>query len=419
MSGTLIIIFTAINLLLLVNGLHNNNKMGVFRFPFIIACVNLTFVCPQLTAISTHVKDPDSYMTTALLHMCLCTIAVWVGFAIGASGNPRSQFIRRFNPQKIIPVAILFLIIGISAYFINRGVYKGGKISGSYVIVNFFTAYINYALILIMMALYPPSKKNNAKFLLCIVLIIAIDQFISQARRANALYIAMIIGYFYLLHCSQKKYSIYKYTLPGIFLFGMAFNTVIAQYRANAYSGEVSAIENVESLDFGTEKENDAKLAKGEVNNAVMAINLCEAYGLYDFGASNWNSVINQLIPKVLVGTSRKQQLLIPCPYDQFVATLTKSGSTMTGYFDSYASFGLLGFIKFFIIAVIMGLLWKRRNSSDISIFLYIALLTPGIHAITHSTTAIFPALIIYAFFVFPILKAISKNIPYRTAINV
>ena len=419
MSQILIILFAIINVLLLYDGLRKKSVMGVFRFPFIIACVNLTFIYPQLTAIAAHVKNPDAYLTTSVLHMCLCTVAVWAGFVIGTSGNLRNQFIRRFNPQKIIPVAILFLFIGISAYLINRGVYKGGKISGPFVIVNFFTAYINYALILIMMALYLPGKKSNARFLLFIVLVIAIDQFINQARRANALYIAMIIGYFYMLYCSQKKYALVKYVIPGVFLFGMLFNTVIAQYRENAYSGEVSAVENVESLDFGSEKENNANLAKGEVNNAIKAINLCESYHLYDYGASNWNRTINDLVPKFLVGSTLKQQLFIPTAYDQFVTSLTKSGSTMTGYFDSYASFGLLGFIKFFIIALIMGVLWKRRNLSDISIFLYLALLTPGIHAITHSTNAVFSALIIYAFFVFPILKAISKNIPYRTAINV
>lgn len=419
MSQALIILFAIINGFLIYDGLRKKSVMGVFRFPFIIACVNLTFIYPQLTAIAAHVKNPDAYLTTSVLHMCLCTVAVWAGFVIGTSGNLRNQIIRRFDPKKIIPIAILFLFIGISAYLINRGVYKGGKISGPFVIVNFFTAYINYALILIMMALYLPGKKNNARFLLFIVLVIAIDQFINQARRANALYIAMIIGYFYMLHCSRKKYTIVKYVIPGVFLFGMLFNTVIAQFRENAYSGEVSAVENVESLDFGSKEENNANLAIGEVNNAVKGINLCETYSLYDFGASNWNTTVNQLVPKVLVGASQKQQLLIPCAYDQLVASLTKTGSTMTGYFDSYASFGLLGFIKFFIIALIMGVLWKRRNLSDISIFLYLALLTPGIHAITHSTNAVFSALIIYAFFVFPILKAISKNIPYRTAINV
>lgn len=413
MSSILIIVFTTINLIIIINGLRNN-KLGVFQFPFIIACVNLTFICPQLSAIEAHVKSPDAYLTTSVLHMCLCTIAVWAGFAIGSSGNVRSQFIRRFNPQNLIPVAILFLFIGVSAYLINRGVYKGGKISGPFVIVNFFTAYINYALILIMMALYQPGKKSNARFLLFIVLVIAIDQFINQARRANALYIAMIIGYFYMLHCSHKQYAIVKYVIPGVFLFGMLFNTVIAQYRENAYSGKLTAVENVESLDFGNSKEYDANLAKGEVNNAILGINLCETYDLYDYGALNWNRTIYDLVPKFLVGASVKQQLHIPCAYEPLVLSLTSNGSTMTGYFDSYASFGLLGFIKFFLISLMMGMLWKRKITSNISIFLYLALLTPGIHSVTHSTNNILSSLIVYSIFAYPILRSISTKHPYE-----
>lgn len=411
MSQALIILFAIINGLLIYDGLRKKSVMGVFRFPFIIACVNLTFIYPQLTAIHEYNGNPDAYMSLSLVHMCLCTIAVWSGFQLGNNHHSKIITIRHFKTAKIIPLAVLFLVIGATAYFMNRGVYKGGKISGTYVIINFFNAYINYALVLIMIALYKHNKttKQIAKFLLIIVLIISIDQFTQQARRGSALYIALIIGYFYMLHVPLAKYKTIRFIVPGIFLFGMLFNTVIAQYRENAYSGEVSAVENVESLDFNSSSVLKSS-ASGEVNNAILGINAAAALGKYDLGANSWNAIVATMVPKALVGERQKEAMILPSPNQDLMEYLTRSGSTMTGFYDSYVSFGLFGFIKFFLIAWFMGALWKKRLNNEISIFLYITLLTPGIHMITHSTNNIISTLVIYAIFVLPILRHISAK---------
>lgn len=409
MSQILIILFAVINGFLLYDGLRKKSVMGVFRFPFIIACVNLTFIYPQLTAIHEYNGNPDAYMSLSLVHMCLCTIAVWGGFQLGSSHHSKIITIRHFKTDKLIPFAVLFLIIGATAYFMNRGVYKGGKISGMYVIISFFNAYINYALVLIMIALYTPNQKIKqiAKFLLIIVLIISIDKFTQQARRGSALYIALIIGYFYMLHIPAHKYRLLRYIIPGIFLFGLIFNTVIGQYRANAYSGDVNTIENVESLNFNG-PNNPKYSASGEVNNAILGINATATVGKYDFGANSWNAVVAAMVPKALVGERQKEAMILPSPNENLVGALTRNGSTMTGYYDSFASFGLCGFLKFLIIAWFMGTLWRKRLNNDISIFLYVALLTPGILMVTHSTNSIISTLIVYAIFVLPILRHIS-----------
>lgn len=411
MSQILIILFTIINVLLLYDGLRKKSVMGVFRFPFIIACVNLTFIYPQLTAIYEYQAHPDGYMSLSLIHMCLSTIAIWCGFQIGCSHHSKITTIRRFKPDKIISIAILFLVIGATAYFMNRGVYKGGKISGAYVIISFFNTYINYALVLIMIALYTPNQqiKKIAKYLLIIVILISIDKFTQQARRGSALYIALIIGYFYMLHVSSYKYKTIRFLIPGIFLFGLFFNSVIGQYRANAYSGEVDTIENVESLSFN-DPNSLKNSASGEVNNAILGINAAAILGKYDLGANSWNAVVAAMIPKALVGEKQKEAMILPSPNETLVEHLTRNGSTMTGYYDSYVSFGIFGFFKFFIIAWFMGTLWRKRLDDDISIFLYVALLTPGILMVTHSTNSIISTLIIYAIFVLPILRHISTK---------
>lgn len=418
MSITLIVIFVIINIFIALWGLRNKNFLGVFKFPFIAACVNLTFILPQLMAIYNNVPHPDNYMTIALVHICLCTIAIWMGFYWGNFFCPTSKIIKRFNPQKILHVIFLFLCIGITAYFMNRGVYKGGKVSGQYVIVSFFRSFLNYALILTMIALYMPNRRINTitKYFFFIILLISIDNFLQQARRGSALYVAIIIGYYYMMHLSPKCYRIAKFAIPAIFLFGILFNTVIGQYRTNAYTGEISVFENIESLDFGSSNDNTQSNIKGEVNNGIIGINACYVSGHFDLGGSNWNAVIGNLIPSVLVGEKQKKSLMIQTSNDSLVEHLTRNGLTMTGFYDSFASFGIFGFMKFLIFSWFMGYLWKKRKSNVISEFLYVAMLTPGIHIITHSTTNILPTLCIYLIFIYPLLRYISiKQLNNRT----
>ena len=115
------------------------SKMGVFQFPCLIGCVNLAFVFPQLYSIYNVHRNADSYMALALLFMCLCSAALWAGFYFGNRHLKHTNYIVRFNPDALIKVIIAFFIIGVTAYLTNRGVQKGGRASGTYVIIRFFS----------------------------------------------------------------------------------------------------------------------------------------------------------------------------------------------------------------------------------------------------------------------------------------
>ena len=188
----------------------------------------------------------------------------------------------------------------------------------------------------------------------------------------------------------------------------MVFNTVIGQYRLNAYGGQTNAIENLESLNFSESGRKIAEYSNGEVNRGIICINYVYANGTYDYGASNWNGIVSSLVPKSLFGSDFKKSWFIDSQNQKLVTLLTLEGSTLTGYYDSFASFGFFGFIKFLLISWIMGALWKRRSTSQISLFLYLALLTPALHLITHSSDNFINSLIIYSLFAYPFIKTIS-----------
>lgn len=404
MSLTLLIIFALINILMIASGLKS--KMGVFQFPCLIGCVNLAFAFPQLYSIYNVHRNADSYMALAFLFMCLCCAALWAGFYWGNNHLKQTNYIVRFNPDALIKVIVVFFIIGITAYFTNRGVQKGGRASGTYVIIRFFQEYANYALFLILIILNRHIKYTKLLTVLLIgEFIIGLDFLFLAARRGNAIVMGLAVLYFYLNKLSPTKYKSRRWMIPIFFFIGMILSTNIADYRSNAYKGTMSATENFESLDYSNTASKIFNNAYGELNNAILGINYAYAHNAYDYGATNWNGLVATLVPKVIVGTQAKNAMYLPIPTQEFANTLTADGSTMTGYFDSFGSFGIFGFIKFFIIGLIMGILWHRRQSSDLSLFLYLLLLTPGLHLITHQSAYFFYNLALYALFIYPFIR--------------
>lgn len=301
MSLSFLIIYVLINVLMIAYGFKS--KMGVFQLPCLIGCVDLAFVFPQLYSIYNVHRNTDAYMGLALLFLCLCTLFLWIGFYIGKNKIPPSKSVSEFNPDALIKCVVLFFIVGAIAYLSNRGSMKGGRASGTFVIVKFFQDYINYALFLILILLNRTHKYHQLLIVLLFgELIIGFDILFLAARRANAIIMVLAVLYFYLNNLSPSKYNARRWFVPIFFFGGMILSTNIADYRNNAYAGSMSATENFESLDYSDTTNKLFNNAYGEVNNGILGINYVFFNNAYDYGASNWDGLVFNLVPKVIVG---------------------------------------------------------------------------------------------------------------------
>lgn len=403
MSFILLIIYTLINIIII--GLYYRKDYGVIQTPCLFSLVSLIFVVPQLFQIIGFVLDSDSYMTLSLLVMISCNIAIYYGFKIGNIYPIFSNINVTFNWERVIYILILFAIVGGGATFMNRGVYKGGFVSGTYVIINFFSSYLDYLLIIILTVLY---KKGSLPKLFWIILMlvfaIQVDKFIISARRGEAIQFVLTIAFFYFYIHGIYKYHRLKWVIPLFFIIGLFLNSQIGEYRLNAYSGKISVAENVKQLSLSFTKKTTT-LRNLEINNAILGINSCYNVGGYDYGTFNWNGVIKNFIPKSLGGVNFKESLMFSNKNESIVEDLCKSGSTMTGYYDAFTSFGVFAWIKFFIIGIILGRLWKESHRSVNALILYVALISPSLHSITHSTNNFFSAIVFYTIFIYPFLK--------------
>lgn len=385
-------------------------EMGVFQFPFLIACVSLTFVTPQLINLMDFGYFVDGRDEIPLLNLCLCNIFLTVAFNISSRKEPLDYSLIKFKDERAYKrVIYIFFLIGGAAMLMNRGAYKGGFVSGTFVIINFFASFATVALLLILIGF--KSKILSGKFFIIIAIILillTIDKILASGRRAATINLVLMLLYFFLDR-NEKIYKSLKFCVPGFFLTGMIVGSQIGQYRENAYEGKKSLMENLNSLEFSISRAN-ITLQKGEIYNAFVGMEALQVYGSYDFGAYNWNGIVKNYIPTVLVSRDFKDSLMFSNESNELVSYLTRSGSTMTGYFDSFLSFGLLGFIKFYVIGYIMGYFWRRREQSNISLMLYFTLLTPGLHLLTHSSNYFFSELFFILIIVYPVLRAISSK---------
>lgn len=384
-------------------------KQGVFQFPFLIGCVSLTFVFPQLLNLDSFSYFNSGTDDIILLHMCLCNAALAGGFYyVSQQESPYVEFVRLDEDKHLNKLIIIFAIIGIVTTLMNRGVYKGGFVSGLFVIISFFNSYGAIALLLILIGYNRGIIKGKwFAYVGLTIVLLTVDKIIASGRRAATINLVLTILYFYL-DKDERIYKWLRFGVPAFFVLGMIVMPQIGEYRNNAYDGKLSFWENVTSLNTTSPKVE--MMEKGEIYNAIEGMRLVYNTGNYDFGGNNWNGLIRNYIPTAFVSRDFKKSLMVESSSSSLVAYLTRSGSTMTGYFDSFLSFGVFGFIKFLLIGSLMGYWWWRRNDSDISLMFYFALLTPGLHLLTHSSNYFLSELFFEMVFIYPFVKQVCSR---------
>ena len=121
----------------------------------------------------------------------------------------------------------------------------------------------------------------------------------------------------------------------------------------------------------------------------------------YDFGAYHWNRLVFRYVPAQLLGAGFKNALLIEMEEGQAVRLpqqrndLTRRlygfekqlGLTVSGMTDAFASFWYLGFLKFFLISLVLAKVYHGALAGNETFQIaYPLLLTPAMHSVTHNT---------------------------------
>lgn len=144
-----------------------------------------------------------------------------------------------------------------------------------------------------------------------------------------------------------------------------------------------------------------------EFRNYLFYRQTCAVYGIFDYGGWHWNKFVFNFVPAQLVGREFKQSLKlknisIESPRKEAKELYGYSwqpGSTSTGYLDPFASFGWFGFVKFFVVGAIMGILYRHAmQGAFLGQLIYVYVLNTAMHAVSHDTNGILIRIWVYFF---------------------
>ena len=365
------------------------SKEGIYRFPFYASCVYLGWVLPQMVGLTDdRTLPPGAFDKTAILTI-LCILACFFGFELNKT--PLRKNVREYSKSKLILSCAVVSLVGVVFYSLVMSMAKeatqdfGGAWTGVITVYVFFAKLLWVGLVL---AIYTFVKYKNkiSLFILAVDMIFILNQVLLQGRRAAMSY-AVVILFLGLWFWMGKKIN--RIIVVCAFVLGTFLVNSIGQYRDITMNSSGMDLSVFSSIEFMGNLKWIVENGGFEFRNAVYDVATVDATENYNYGLSLWNQIIFSFVPGQFIGYEAKESFMfdIDLPVYATYYYTPHPGSTHTGMSDAYASFGVFGFVKFFLIAYIMSRLFHGAKRGDLMAQLYYMLLmTPALHAITHGT---------------------------------
>jgi hypothetical protein len=404
MSHLLIALFVIVCLLLLSWGLKERGR--IYEFPFLAAGIFLGWVLPQLFGLANDPFIPAGAFDKAMVMTILCALMILAGRC--AVQRPFQALNWQYDENKLVWVAAVLVLVGGFFFFkisrLPEEVQAQTQASGVLVAYLFFAEMLTYGFCISIIA-FVRSFSLPSLLVSAYCFVFYFDRIIIAGRRAALVDFSLTI---LLALWFQRQISLPRWLMLIALLFGGIGVHSVGDYRSIANSDgkrdwadmmDIHPIENLEKL-----------IVQGgnEMRNAVYSIYGTEASLGFDFGLWHWNTIVFNFVPAQLLGHDFKASLQVPLPSDNLFYQLDyapDTGSTMTGMADAFGSFWYFGALKFFIIAFIMGKLYRAAMEGHlIAQILYIILLGAALHTITHHTQRFLSQWIQMMILLFPVL---------------
>lgn len=350
-----------------------NREDGVFTPPFIISAISLTVMLPQLTTIYYVREYDNSLLPTLCYTMITCNLAFLLGFRKGEKRKlPRSLYDIDLEKCKFIVFALA--LSGFGAWL---GIGDG-------VIVALFMGFSQMAICYGLV--YCLTKNNNYSKIYCISIvlgcIIVLNYiFFIYGSRGSSLFLFLAFMYFLYLKKPKRK-RFFKLLVVGFLLFGSIVSASITLFRQNIHGGK-NNIDYIENFKEGF-MHSDSEVGM-DLGNGAILIDYCKKHDSYNYGAIFWNGFVGNFIPERVVGEETKESLQYFASYEKLILPITNGITTVTGYFEAFATWGYLGFFCFFILGYISGVIWTRAKYSNFYMILLLFSLGNFPLMITHN----------------------------------
>ena len=343
----------------------------------------LFVLLPQFATIYNNPYYDKRLIPDLGIVMLSCNIAFVAGF----------QIIKWVTREKKDVIGILhitkiryFLIIIAGIGFITIFLWSGAKFQeGDNVIQSNMKSFSQMALCLVLTAQLTYHKKNNFSLYIFIISLIPLlyFAFFVKGSRGETLFLLLSITLYLSLRYPQKEAIIKKFTVT-VLLIGALLSSSIIWVRSIINDSEYTEVSLIDNFVKSFSQKN---ISLGmDLGNAAIGIRYLKKTDQLDYGTYIYDNLIQNTVPRRVVGEKIKNGLKIDIVKDQaFVAQCTHGVTTMTGYYYAFRSFSYLGFILFFMIGAFYGFIFSKIRNSAIYLYLYLLILPTVPLIFTHS----------------------------------
>jgi hypothetical protein len=412
MNWILIYIFVGVSSCLVLHQMKR--RSGIYEFPFLAGATFLFFVAPQLPALADDPFLPQGSFAKTMILSILCAAMCGLGWAVGSRQMPGLTW--TFDERRLLWVAALLSLIGAFFFFKYSRLPEemtsaGPAATGLPVAYLFLSKLLSFGFaIAVLVFLRRPSV-----FALLIILYDASYYMALMFGDGRRSYIAEFFCVILLGFWFQRGIAVSRVlAVTGIFAAALAIPST-GNFRAMAAASDGwPGLSKVLKIDVWSNFNEMLRNGGLEMRNAVHRIHFVDQTQKFDYGAWNWNRLVFNFVPAQIVGREFKESLMIPLENREFDSNYESQiimGTTNTGMADAFASFWYLGALKFFLVAYILGRIYRAAAAGNTAYrIVYATSVTPAMHVITHETQWLVSAWVYTALLVVPLLALARIN---------
>lgn len=411
-------------------------KGRFYQFPFWAGVLALGWAFPQaLGLLKQDLYLPEGAYARGMFFATLCSLALWAGFAMAVKRepSPASWLKAAFDVSKLFYAGAFLCAFGFFFQWklttLPEEMLAATQWSGAPVKYLFLGSVFKFGFITLWLIYLRERKLIAPRILLFIVpsLLLMLNAAVLLGRRAEMMntFSYIVVGLWF-----SRRLSIPRWFLVAGLVFGLVLVNAIGVYRAimlrSEKEGLASRLKEAANADYLSVAEQKTQSSSAELKNYVYYLKSYDDASLFDYGKVHWNLLVFNYVPGQIVGRDLKNALMFNMKsYTEHAMEdygyIGFTGSTSTGYLDAYGSFGWLGFVKFWLVGWIMGLLYRHAmDGAFLAQLLYIYALSTAMHVVTHQTNDILVRIWVYFFALgYPVLYLARNKSVERQALPI
>ncbi|MFA0512879.1 hypothetical protein [Vibrio breoganii] len=425
MDAIALFIYLLFSIIVIIPSFYDQNY--IYQAPFWFTLISLGWFFPQAVGGLNKVDIyPNNAYILGMIFATLCNISFYLGwyFSYHKKHNSNVLMDLQFDDYGLYRVGATLCLIGFyfqwKLWSLPEEILTSSTWSGIAVQYVFFSQVFKYGFLILWICYLRRGKWLSIEYLILILpcLLLILDAAIFRGRRAEMMNLVsyLIVGLWLV-----RGIKVPRLILVLLLGLGIIFINSIGVYRSIMKNENLTTVQKFEqaiNADYLSANKASTRESGFEFDNYIYTRSAVGEDFDFDYGVFHWNRFVFNYIPAQLVGNDIKQSFMIDGLVDIQKKTIEKyghsfnTGSTITGYADSFVSFGWLGFVKFLIAGLMSGWLSRHaQNNSFIGQLLFLFMLNYIMHVVTHNTNEFLVRQWVYFFVcVLPILFIVNRS---------